>query len=214
MTGNDKLISVIGNAYFQPIATLVEALLQESAPESDELKTTSREYGYSAAICVLSVVSLESWAMRLRFFNQTHAAAQEHTALEFLVKLHPALPLQGELREVVVLRDILVHNHVWELDFSWDSTYTRTVDQAALAPGFGDRKYAACVDTATRTTRALGLNVVPLKVDRGDVTKVIRTVWAVFMYLEANDPNARFLSHFALKFRSRKAYFKDVVAAL
>jgi len=212
--GQEKLVSVIGNAYFQPIATLVEALLQESEPASDELKTTSREYGYSASICILSVVCLESWAMRLRVFNQTHPAAKERTALEFLVKLHPALPLQDELREAVVLRDTLVHNHVWEIDFSWDSTYRRTVDQATLAPGFGDRKYAASVDIATRMTRNLALNVVPLKVDRNDVRKVIDTVWTVLKYLEANDPNAGYLSHFALKFGGRKAYFNDVVAAL
>ena len=85
-----------------------------------------------------------------------------------------------------------------EIDFSWDRTYTKAVDKAILAPGFGDKKYKASVNMATRTTRRLGLNVVPLKVDRNDVRKVINTVWSALEYLETNDPNATFLSHLAM----------------
>ena len=214
MKGQDQRVSVIGNAYFRPIATLVETLLAQPSPPPDDVETTASERAYSAAICILAVVCLESWAMRLRVLNQSHSAASEGRALPFLIKLHSSLPSQEELREVFVLRDVLVHNHVWEIDFSWDHTYTKAVDEATLAPDFGDKKYKACVNMATRTTRRLGLNVVPLKVDRNDVRKAIITVWSALKYLEANDPNASFLSHIALTFRGKKAYFKDVVAAL
>jgi len=214
MNGTDKMLSVIGPSYFHPIAWLVEKLLTMPSGTPSELKAHDYENGYAAGICVLSVVSFESWAMRIRYLNAKHAAASQKTAVNFLSTLYPTLPDVDELWEVVVLRDLLVHNHLWEIDFAWDDSYALSVSAATKSTMSGDAKYLLHVDAASRVTRRLRLHVVPTSVDRTDARLALQSIWKTLLFLESQDRSQCFVSHYPLQFRGKKAYFQEVVESL
>jgi hypothetical protein len=65
ITANDSGVTIIGAAFFQPIADLI--FLLKVLPEGvNEIQVGSRQNGYSCSICVLAVIALESYVMRTR----------------------------------------------------------------------------------------------------------------------------------------------------
>ena len=112
------LVTVVGSAYFQPIADLVGNLRRRPAPDPDPSGTSHRENGYAASISVLLVAVLESYTARLRFFRNAELNAAASNTPDLLAKYFPDLPNKKELVEVFLLRNLLLHNHIWHLDVS------------------------------------------------------------------------------------------------
>ena len=76
--GKDQLISIVGTAYFQPIADLLNHLMSYPYSEPNDVQTGRRENGYSASICILAVVCFESFLMRVRYKNKSHPASKKN----------------------------------------------------------------------------------------------------------------------------------------
>ncbi len=214
MSGQEQIVSILGSAYFHPLAALTERLLELPPPDPSgrDGKVPSQENGYAAAICVLAAVCLESWVMRLRYFVPSHAAAQERFSIDFLKAVYPAIPNPDELAEVIVLRDLLAHNHVWEILRGWDDTYVISVQAATKDPMSGDKKYMKYVDLTTRKTRLLRLNILPTAVDRDDAKVVLNKMWSALMFFESQDKSLVFVSHTPFMFRGKKSYFERMLA--
>jgi len=85
---DDKFVSIVGEHYFQPIATLLNELISRPEPAANDVKTSYYENGFACAVCLLVVVCLESYSMRLRFFNRSAPAAEKRNCLEFLRDLY------------------------------------------------------------------------------------------------------------------------------
>ena len=73
---------------------------------------------------------------------------------------------------------------------------------AVKHPAFGDKKYSARVNPNTRRTKALGLSIVPTRVDRRDAKRVFQTVWKTLLFLESKDRNQCYLT-FMFGFEAR-----------
>lgn len=69
------VITVVGSAYFQPIADLVDKLLKRPLPPAFPAGSGDHENGYSASLVVLLVAVLESYASRLRFVRSEDVVA-------------------------------------------------------------------------------------------------------------------------------------------
>ncbi len=211
----ESLVSILGTHYLQPITTLLEAILGLQEPGSDRIKTPYPENAHSASVCVLAAICFESCVMRLRFVNPLHHdPSKRGGALAYFESVHPGYAGIEDLRDVFVLRDALVHNHVWTMDFSWDADFSLKRGSTVKAAFSGDKKYAERVDEATRRTRRLGLHVVPIEVDRSDAFKVVRTVWAGLLYIDSLNLNLLAGAMLPLQFRGQKVRFPQVIDAL
>lgn len=79
---------------------------------------------------------------------------------------------------------------------------------------FGDKKYSERVNPENRRTKALGLSVVPTRVDRRDVKKVFETIWKTLLFLEQNNRDQCPISHIQVRFRGKTVRFGDLIGYL
>jgi hypothetical protein len=213
--GQESLVSILGTHYLQAVARLLEHLLPLPVGPADQAKTPYPENAYSASICVLSAICFESCVMKLRFAHpQHHGPDKLGGAIEYFGLIHPDYPGLEQLRDVFVLRDCLVHNHVWRLDVAWDERLSLKVEDATKAAFSGDKKYAARVDPDARRTRILGLHVVPIEVDRTDAFKVIRAIWSALEFIDSMNLITLTAAMLPLQYCGKKVRFPEVVRGL
>lgn len=114
------MVTIIGSAYFQPIADLLDKLLSLPNQDPNEVKVSNREVGYSVSVIALLVVLLESYAMRVRYINRTTVPIKRISVPLYLKSLYSDFDMTDEVTEVFVVRDVIVHNHSWEIDFTFE----------------------------------------------------------------------------------------------
>lgn len=207
----DKLVSIIGTSYFQPIADLFEKLLSHPRTKSNTVQATRFENGYSASIILLLVALLESCTCRLRYIKKTRGMQKsERSALNVITTYYPRLKHRKAIIDVYVLRDVIFHNHVWEIDYEWGDVSGMALQQAVKDSLSGDKKYVDRVNPKTRKTKALKLNVVPIRVDRTDVLKVFQTVWKTLMVFEKEDRMICYVSHLHVRYKGESILFSKL----
>ena len=191
-------ISVIGMGHLYSVARLMEALLELKLDPPGDLATPV-ENGYSVGIVALSVLFAES---AIRRTAQIRSDADPWSALDYSEKAFPEYERIHELEEVFVLRDVVVHNHIWGLEISWD------IDGNVLFGGAtrlskGNRRLASVVDEAGRKTKRLGLNLLPTAISHIDALKVFTEAIRFVMWLESTQRLYFPLSDQVLKFQGR-----------
>lgn len=183
----EEIVSVIGDAYLEPISELTKKLTSLQFSQN-EVQASMIENGYSVSLCILIAAWFESWVVRVRYLN----SISEHVAIkppvDFLYALYPDLPIYQELTEVFVLRDSLVHNHLWFIEMSWGGASGMNLRKARKDAFYGDKKYRKYVDSIKRETQKLRLNVVPIKVCTSDFKTVLGTVWRGLEFMRDKDP--------------------------
>lgn len=212
--GKETLVSILGSSYFQPIANLVERWKAFTPYRPNKVQSGFYEHGYASSVILLLVAMFESYVVRLRFVQGTKVPANARTALDVVFAVFPRLRHRKALIDVYVIRDAIFHNHLWEIQYSWGGSPTMVMHAASKHPAFGDRKYTARVNPATRRTRALGVNVVPTRVDRRDVRKVFDTIWKTLLLFEAQNRFQCYVSHEHVRFDGKSVPFSDVLAQL
>ena len=83
-----------------------------------------------------------------------------------------------------------------------------------MHPAFGDKKYPGRVNQNSRRTKALGIAIVPTRIDRRDAKKVFQTVWKTLRFLEAKNQNQCQVSHIHIRFRGKTVLFGDLIGYL
>ena len=201
----DDVVTVVASAYFQPIADLVQNLLWKEPGGPFPGGSGVRENGYSVSIVVLLVAMLESYTSRLRFFRNGELTAGGVSTPDLLMEYFPDLPTKDELIEIFLLRNVVVHNHIWHLDVSDYEAELRTISTPQELGFQTNKHYPNVVDVATRRTRKLGLNVSPTATDRCDVLIVFKIVWKTLAFMNrknfAHTPLAGRTVGFFCKFR-------------
>lgn len=202
------VISVVGSAYMQPIADLLEKLLKEPAAGHGPGGSGLHENGYSAAVVVLLVALLESYVARLRFKRQADPVTGRPSIPELLSRYFPTLSTKEELIEVFLIRNVLAHNHIWHLDVSDMEQNGSPTLASPLDLGFQTNKnYAPVVDLTSRRTRKLQLNVNPIAVDRSDVRKVFDIVWRTLKFMNEHNFDHTPLASQGIAFRGKRRRF-------
>lgn len=207
----DDLVTIVGSSYFEPISVLLEELEKHDKAQSNEVQSGYYVNGFSSSICILSVVCLESYVMRVKYINKATQKDIDKTSVPaYLTKLYPDFPFEQELNEVHVVRDVLAHNHLWEVSFSWDEQ-KGMVHNESNKRSSGDNKYKQYVDSNTNRTSKLGLNVSPIKIDVSDAKTVIQTVWKILLFLEGKNRNQCYVSHLSVKHKRKMMRFGEVI---
>lgn len=210
----DVSISILGSSYFQPIADLIDRWTSRSRPKSNAVQSGHFEHGYAASVVLLLVAMFESYVVRVRYIQSARVAQNLRTAVDVLLHLYPRLRHRKALIDVYVLRDAIFHNHLWEIEYSWGGSHVMRLHGAVKDPAFGDKKYSARVNLKTRRTKALGLSIVPTRVDRRDTKKVFETVWKTLLFLESENRNQCYVSHMHIRFRGKAELFGNLRAYL
>ena len=203
----ENLVTVVGSAYFQPIADLVERLLRRKPHRPNRVQSGHYEHGYSAAIVLLLVAMFESYMSRVRFVQPRRVTSEARSALDVVLSVFPRLRHRLALEEVYVLRDLLMHSHLWEIEYEWGGPVPMVLKKATLHLGYGDRKFRARVDMRTYRTKAIGLSVFPSRVDRRDVLKVFDTIWKTLERFQKQDMNQVSVSHLHVRFQGKNVEF-------
>jgi hypothetical protein len=207
----DTLVSIIGGSYFQPIADLVDRWFSRSRPRSNAVQSGYYENGYSASAILLLVAMFESYVVRVRYMNRGRVKNNLRNALDVLFDLYPSIRYKKALTDVYVLRDVVFHNHLWEIDFLWAGSPDMVMHKATRDSAFGDKKYQARVNLKTRRTKALGLAIVPIRVNRTDTRKVFETLWKTLLFLENKNRSQCYVSHIDVHYRGKSILFGDLI---
>lgn len=212
------IITIIGSSFFQPIGDLVARMVEKDAPEPAAMGTTDRENGYAAAIVILLVACLESYVARIRFTRRDEIAALKGglSVPDLLLQLFPELPGHGDLIEVFLLRNLVLHNHLYHIDVA-----TGAVHEAATLAGpkdFGyqvNQHFAQSVDLSTRKTKRLSLNASPTAVDRSDVRQVFNVVWRTLQFMHnTNFSDTPIGVVRSISFRGKRIQFEQLIRYL
>lgn len=198
---SDRIVTIIGSWYFEPIAQLYAEMENSCSDHATAIRANARENGYAASICLLTVACLESYAMRAWYLHNPDARdASGQQVVKFLPALYDDFPYSEELKELYVLRDSLMHNHIWEIEYDAPQNGAATI-QSIDKKSTGDVKYKNAVDPELRKTKRLHLNVNPIRVGRWDATRAIVAVWSILEFLEGKDHNQCGVSHLHVKYK-------------
>ena len=210
----DVQVSILGSSYFQPIADLIDRWVSRPRPRPNAVASGYFEHGYAASVVLLLVAMFESYAVRVRYIQRALVPKTRRTALEVLLHVYPRLRYRKALTDVYVLRDVIFHNHLWEIEYSWGRSPAMVIHGAVRDPAFGDKKYSSRVNPITRRTKALDLSIVPTRVDRRDARKVFETIWKTLIFLESKNRNQCYVSHEHVRYRGKTVLFSELIAQL
>lgn len=207
----ETLVSILGSSYFQPIADLIDRWFSRPRPRSNAVQSGYYEHGYATSVILLLVAMFESYVVRVRYLHRGAVPNKLRSAIDVLAYIYPSIRNKKALTDVYVLRDAVFHNHLWEIEFSWGGSPAMVMHGAAKHPAFGDTKYAPRVNSQTRRTKALGLSIVPTRVNRTDTRKVFETAWNTLLFLEEKDRNQCYVSHIHVRYRKKTVLFGGLI---
>ncbi|MGZ8946364.1 MAG: hypothetical protein ACXW1W_13180 [Methylococcaceae bacterium] len=209
----DKLVTIIGSSYFESISALLERLEKYGNVSSTGVQAGYYVTSFAPSICLLAVVCLESYVMRVRYINKATTSEIDNLGVPaYLKKLYPDFPLETELFEIHIIRDVIAHNHLWEISFSWDDE-SEMVLQEINKLSSGDKKYKneSYVDAKNHRTRTLQLNLNPIKIDTSDVKKVLHIMWKVLLFLEMKNRSQCYVSHLNVIYNGKLLKFGNII---
>ena len=205
-----KLVTILGSAYFDPIADLIDRLTKRARQRPNRVKSGEYENAYAASCVLLLVAMFESYTSRLRFAQGTKVSDSTRTAVDVVLSVYPKLRHKKALQDVYVLRDLLMHGHVWEIEYEWGGPVPMQFVEAKMHTAYGDKKFRSRVNMKTHRTKALGLSVFPSRVDRTDLLKVFDTIWKTLLVFEASDRIQCYVSHLHVRYRGKSVLFSSL----
>ena len=207
------IISIVGTSYFQPIADLIERMLQHEPVADNSSRTGHFENGYAAAATVLLVAVLESFVSRVRFLRNAEVVPGKDVP-DQLQLFFPDLPCKAELAEVFLLRNIVVHNHVWHLTLGEEGNPATTLATPKELQFQTKKSYDTIIDVTERKSVGLGLSASPTSVDRYDVGIVFGVIWKTLLFMNEKDYSHTPLAGQAVKFGGKMCQFGELVKHL
>lgn len=185
-----SFISIVGDSYIRPIADLVFQLTRCKRDPAYPNQPLSSEVDYSTVLILLLVLLAESYLARIRHFDKTTDAKTKKWATSYLRSLDGCKRLSKRFDEVYLLRNAIVHNHVFEYEhardldgvyrdkkFKIDTSWQGESDPSIYSRNVVLRKYVE------HKTSILGLRIIPTKMGREDVLIVFETVRQILIQL-------------------------------
>ena len=191
MDKKENYMSVIGAHYVPDIVLTFLPRIFDAYKirdyKSKNFQVSTTENTFSTAGLLLSVVNIESFANRIfRFEGRCGTVPKTISEIYFSKNKHfPKKDFERLLQEVYVLRDVIVHNHIYDISAKVDeeSWETKCFDESlAIGKGPLDKKFKEAIDPVTKKSKLLKLNVQPLKIGFEDLFTVL-FVFDVFVQL-------------------------------
>ena len=174
----EKYISIVGGVYVSEIVTnflpKIFDTYKLNGDRAINFQVSVHENTFSTASILLTVVNIESYIRRIFYFEKS----REFSCLKIskiFQKKNPSFPEQSFLdilSEVFVIRDIIVHNHVYDIRTKPDDAWNIISCTQNLAIGNPDKKHKNCIDNEFKS-KILRLNAQPLKIGFEDLFTVL-----------------------------------------
>lgn len=205
----EDIVSVIGSQLFQSLADLIGHMVSRPYQKSDQVSSNDYEGGYATAIILTLAVAVESMVARDRYFN-SHARGYESLPVpEYMRKVH-RYRRYVRLSELFILRDGIVHNHVWKLRYICRPRGSRRLVSASRVSWSGNRRLIERLNPKNFRTKLLRANVIPTRMDRRDVLKSFEVALDVFTFLFKQGAKPVRISERIVGFRGERLPFSKV----
>ena len=211
----EKIISCIGLGYIKPILDLYKGLISYDYSRNSKIKVSPLENGYSVSIIVLSVLIVESYLNRIKYLEKNKSKNLKFFENKF-GKENPHL--YKKLIEIYILRDLIVHNHIWLSSYEYDDNYNEIKIYQKLLNGYGskrgkkgDWKYNLYVNKKTKKTKCLELNVNPIKINTKDVKIVLKVLKELFELFDNTNPSYSVMKNNSFEFNGDFKNFSEIV---
>ena len=209
-----SLVTILGDSYFEPITTLFEKLENLKDIGSNEIQAGGQENGFASGIAILSAVCLESYVMRVRYANSATQDQLDNVKVSaYLKSIFPKFKFEKEIIEIFILRDVLAHNHLWEIDARINEDGDLQQENISKRSN-GNKKYKHYVNESVHKTKNLELNVNPIKVGFQDIRTVFKSMWKILLFLESQDRSQVYVSSIRVTYKEKRIKFEELVNAL
>lgn len=185
MPTKTEYCSVIAGNYFRPLLLLLEKLVEREREGLEGIIANQFETDWSISAILIDAVMLECWLGWVRFHKDVQAP-ETRSALRFYRYLQTQHEgMLPDIDEIFVIRDVVAHNHIWNIDYEWGDDGT-TLRSLTHVEG-GDRKFLEALTFESGTSVEMALHLIPSIIDRTDVFKVVcRTVNAMIGLVDLN----------------------------
>jgi len=182
-----KLVTVTGSTFTSfviwDLLTKAFEAYQQLDHSKRHFQTSMWEHGHASAAIVLTVISIEAYRNGICYLSRRAVSRGAYAVPIDLSDVlligddrFPAERFKNLLAEMFVVRDVIVHNHIYEVEVTSDEHWEMVRHEQKLLKGYGrDAKYSACVNDRTRRTKLLRLNVQPAKMGFEDLFKMLIT---------------------------------------
>ncbi len=205
----EKLITVVTANY---VELLVPNLLEKSFDafkgkdfNKKHFQVSITENAHATAGIVLTLLALEAYRNRI-YYLEKKSIGQLPSDIGSLFKKKdtnfPDTLFDQILTELTIVRDVIVHNHLYEVEIVNDGNWDMTSHRQRLLRDYGDSKRlkSGLVTEQTRKTRHLQLNVQPAKIGFEDLYTVL-IVFDLFVGISSKlFPNSYVPFHFTHNF--------------
>ena len=203
-----KVLTIVGASYVEQIVPDLVEKCFDAYKIRDLTKrmfqVSPHENAYATASILLTAIAIESYVNRVKYLRReqikripTHRYISR--VLGSVNKKFPVDMFEQMLRDVFILRDVIAHNHVYSINVGFDSSWNMTSHRQKLQAGYGDPKYKLAVNSRTRKTRLLGLNVQPSKISFHDLY-IVLSVFDIFTSVSSSILHGNYVYfHFAHK---------------
>ncbi len=180
-----KIITVVSANY---VELLVLDLLEKAFQvyrkrnfQDKHFQVSVLENTYATSAVVLTVLGIEAYRNRIFYLEKKKRVGRD--VAEDLAKIidkkttkFPKGQFQAILDEIFVIRDVIVHNHIYKVTVFYDKDWGILGHRQRLLKGYGNVRFKNSVNQKTRKTKVLKLNVQPSKIGFEEVY----TLLAVF----------------------------------
>ncbi len=119
-TNKQKYITCIGMNFIEPIINLYDIANSFKYSGKNKIQVSPRENGFAVSIVTLSVLLVESILNRIKYL----IPSQEPNNIKFFRTNFPKQKLLCvKIEEMYVSRDIIAHNHIWDISFTYNKNY-------------------------------------------------------------------------------------------
>jgi hypothetical protein len=207
---HQEIISIVGSQYFTPIAELVDKWVSRRPVRRDAVGATFDEGGYTVAVIMLLVAALESFVARDRFFSKKQPPQSFIPVPEYMKEIYRYRQYK-RLSELFVVRDAIVHSHVWVLKFLLRESGGRQLVSTSRASWSGNKRLIERLNDNTCRTKLLRFNCIPSRMDRTDVLKAFEVVLSALRFLEQKGAHPRLpIFPFPVQHQGRRLSFEDL----
>ena len=198
----EEFISCLGVAIAYSLVEICKTLDKTEFTDVNKLQSSTTEHGLSAGIILLSVAMVESALNRAKYIS----GSNEKQVLNFFKNHIDNGEVYKNLEEIYVIRDSIIHNHIWKVNVPFPENLNDPNITFHLLPGYGDSKFRRVVNMRTKQTNRLAINIIPTRLNRKDVIKVLEVVWNVSVALQKKDVTYFPLENFSFKW-DKKQFF-------
>ncbi len=184
-----EIISIVGSSYFTLIAELIDRWVTHPTVRRDSVGPQfDAGGGYAVAVILLLVAALESFVARDRHFGKKQPSKRHIAVPEYMKEIYRYRGYK-RLSELFVVRDAIIHSHVWVIKYACPESGGRRFVSAYRKDWSGNNRLEHRLNSKTYRTKLLRFNAIPSRMDGTDVAKSFDVVFAALRFLEKRGAN-------------------------